>query len=205
MIESGETGRLRVKGYKAKKTRITASKKRDKVDEARPVTFSEGQQVDLVIGDVTPIGYMAVINGSHRGVLYKNEVFQPIKKGQAVKGYIKKIREDGKIDLSLHRHSLSETKELSLRILDVLKKHDGSLNISDKSSPERIYNLFGVSKKQYKNAIGALYKRHIIVIDDYSITLAPEQGQKPINNRVQRTGRRFQRKPGKKTVHIKRS
>ncbi|NLA74908.1 MAG: hypothetical protein GX846_05500 [Deltaproteobacteria bacterium] len=94
-----------------------------------------------------------------------------MKLGQEIKGYIKKIREDGKIDLSLQKRNVDDIGGLSERILKLLKENSGRLDISDKTPPEKIYSMFGVSKKIYKNAIGSLYKRRLITIDDYSITL----------------------------------
>ena len=107
----------------------------------------DGQQVDLVIGEMTSLGYTAIINHTHVGVLYKNELFQILQQGQEVKGFIKKIREDGKIDLSLHKSGAKATDGLAKRIVGALKEHGGSLGVSDKSSPETISRLFGVSKK----------------------------------------------------------
>ena len=162
--------------YNEKNNRITASSRLNKFLGSIPVKFKEGQMVDIVIGDFTAMGYRAIINGTHLGALYRNEVFQILKKGQALKGFIKKIRDDGKIDLSLQKRSNREAAdELSGKILGALKEHDGILNISDKTSPERIYSLFGVSKKRYKNAIGTLYKKRLIVVEDHAIRLAPKK------------------------------
>jgi hypothetical protein len=171
-----------------------------------PADFKEGQRVDLVIGDITTLGYRAVINGTHLGVLYRSEVFQLLEQGQTVKGFIKKIREDGKIDLSLQRRSPREIDNLSGKILDVLKENGGSLDISDKTSPEKIYSLFGVSKKRYKSAIGALYKKHLITVEDYAIRLAPRHGHSSSETRAGKqlkTGRRI--KPKSKIKKIKNS
>ena len=150
--------------------------------EKQPVHFKEGQKVDLVIGEKTSLGYTAIINDTHVGVLYKNELFQIVKQGQEIKGFIKKIREDGKIDLSLHKSGAKATDDLSKRVLSTLKEHGGTLDISDKSSPETIYRLFGVSKKQYKNAIGALYRKRMITIEERRIRLIQDSGEKPLEN-----------------------
>jgi len=166
--------------YNEKNNQIAASSRLDKFLKNLPVKFTEGQPVDLVIGDITPMGYKAIINNTHIGVLYGNEVFQILKQGQAIKGFIKKIREDGKIDLYLQKSSARETDELSKKILNVLKKHGGSLDISDKTSPAKISSLFGVSKKRYKKAIGALYKKRLITVENHGIRLAPKPGEKPV-------------------------
>ena len=176
--------------YNEKNNRITASSRLNKFFSSIPVKFKEGQRVDLVIGDFTPMGYRAIINGTHLGVLYKNEVFQILKKGQTLKGVIKKIREDGKIDLSLQKRSNREAAdELSGKILDALKEHGGVLEISDKTSPEKIYSLFGVSKKRYKNAIGTLYKKRIIFVEDHAIRLAPKKENRASSTTAGKTGK----------------
>ena len=168
--------------YNDKNNHIAASSRLDKFSENQPVHFTEGQQVDLVIGEMTSLGYTAIINHTHLGVLYKNELFQILQQGQEIKGFIKKIREDSKIDLSLHKSGAKATDDLSKRILNVLKNSGGSLEISDKSSPETIYGLFSVSKKRYKNAIGALYKKRMITIEEQGIKLIREPGEKPPEN-----------------------
>ena len=177
-----------------KNSHITASSKLDKFLGKQPVNFMEGQPVHLVIGEMTPMGHKAIINNTHVGVLYKNEVFQILKQGQEVKGFIKKIREDGKIDLSLQKSGAKAADELSNKILSTLKEHGNSLGVSDKSSPEAIYRLFGVSKKRYKNAIGALYKKRMITVEEHSIRLIRKPGEKPLKNLKRGSGRAIRRK-----------
>ncbi|MDQ7786853.1 MAG: hypothetical protein RDU01_04535 [Thermodesulfovibrionales bacterium] len=143
----------------------------DKLPEKQPNGFQEGQSVELVIGDRTELGYKAMINNSQWGMLYKNEVFQPLRKGQHIKGFIKKLRDDGKIDLCLQKPGYEKVDEVSEKIIDTLKAAGGFVSVSDKSPPEIIYSLFGVSKKTYKKAIGALYKRRIILIENKGIKL----------------------------------
>ncbi len=180
--------------YNEKNNHIAASSKLDKFLKKQPIDFIEGEPVDLLIGEMTPMGYKAIINNTHVGVLYKNEVFQILKQGQAIKGFIKKIREDGKMDLSLQKSSAKEADELSKRILNVLREHGGSLGISDKTTPEKIYSLFGVSKKRYKNAIGALYKKRLITVEDHGIRLIRKAGEKPLKNLTRGPGRAIRRK-----------
>ena len=140
------------------------------------------------------MGHKAIINNTHVGVLYKNEVFKILKQGQEVKGFIKRIREDGKIDLSLQKSSAKASGDLANKILSTLKEHGGSLGVSDKSSPEAIYRLFGVSKKRYKNAIGALYKKRMITVEEHSIRLIRKPGEKPLKNLKRGSGRAIRRK-----------
>ncbi|MCK4830345.1 GntR family transcriptional regulator, partial [bacterium] len=129
------------------------------------------QEVELLICTQTDIGYKAIINNSHWGVLYKNEVFQTLEKGQQIKGFIKKVRDDGKIDLCLHKPGYEKVDDLSKKIIDSLKEHGGFISVTDKSSPEIIYKLFGVSKRTYKKAIGALYKERLITVENNGIRL----------------------------------
>ena len=175
--------------YVDNKKRISASSRLMKFLKDLPADFKEGQRVDLVIADITPLGYRAIINKTHLGILYKNEVFKLLEQGQPIKGFIKKLREDGKVDLCLQKRSAKEIDDLSGKIMDVLKEHDGTLRISDKTSPERIYSLFGVSKKRYKSAIGALYKKRLIKVEDHEIRLVPEKGETLPKTRTGKPGR----------------
>jgi uncharacterized protein len=139
--------------------------------EETPGEFYEGQKVELLIGEETDIGFKAVINNNTEGVLYKNEVFQPLRRGQRIDGFIKKIREDQKIDLSLQAPGYKKVDALSENIVDRLKARGGFIPVTDKSSPETISALFGVSKKTYKMIVGKLYKKRIITIEDDGIRL----------------------------------
>jgi predicted RNA-binding protein (virulence factor B family) len=128
--------------------------------------------VSLLIADKTDLGVKAIINNTHWGMLYQNELFQPVKKGQKLEGFIKQIREDHKIDLSLYRPGYGKVGELTDKILRKLNDNQGFLALTDKSPPETIYTTFGVSKKVFKQAIGALYKKKLIVIGEDGIRLA---------------------------------
>ncbi|MFN8255253.1 MAG: S1-like domain-containing RNA-binding protein [Bacteroidales bacterium] len=152
--------------------RIVASTKTDKFLDNVPPLFTTGEEVDLMIAGKTELGYKAIINNTHSGIIYKNEVFKPLKQGQKLKGYIKKIRADFKIDLSLQKKVLEQKDETAGKILEYLKQNGGKTDITDKSNPEIIYRRFEVSKKTYKMALGALYKKKLIVIEDKLIRLA---------------------------------
>ena len=154
--------------------------------------------MDLVIGEMTSMGYNAIISNAHVGVLYKNEVFQILKQGQEVKGFIKKIRKDGKIDLSLKKSGAKAAGDLTNKILSSLKEHDGRLEVSDKSSSEAISRLFGVSKRRFKNAIGALYKKRMITFEEDGIRLILKPGKRPLENIKRGSGRAIRRKKIKK-------
>ena len=155
-----------------KTNRITASSKLDKFLSLQPPNYNEAEEVDLFICDKTDLGYKAVVNNSHWGMVYKNEVFQKLHIGQQLKGYIKIIREDLKIDISLQQSGYQRVDNISQKILKTIKDLGGSIAVTDKSPPEDIYSLFGVSKKTFKKAIGALYKKKLITIDTNGIKLA---------------------------------
>lgn len=160
-----------VKLFLDNQNRIAATTKIDKLLSEESSDFKVGQKVSLIIADKSDLGVKAIINNSHWGMLYENELFQPVRKGQKLDGYIKQIREDHKIDLSLHQPGYGKVVSLTDSILAKLKANDGVLMLSDKSPPEAIYAAFGVSKKVFKQAIGALYKQQLISIDKSGIKL----------------------------------
>lgn len=151
--------------------RIIASSKIDKfLDDEKPHNFKPQQAVDLIIANSTDLGYKAIINHSHWGVLYENEVHQRLSFGQHKKGFIKYIRTDGKIDLSLQGGQETRDKYAKI-ILNYLRKQDGFAPVHDKSDPRLISELFGMSKGAFKKAIGGLYKQRIIRIEKDGIHL----------------------------------
>ncbi|MCW8983200.1 MAG: S1-like domain-containing RNA-binding protein [Gammaproteobacteria bacterium] len=152
--------------------RITATSRIDRYLDQEPPPYFEGEKVNLLIGGQSDIGTKAIINNAHWGVLYSDEVFEKLNYGQKTTGFIKKIRDDDKIDLYLHKPGYGEVDALSQKILDHLKKMNGSMEITDKSPPEVIYEQFGVSKKKFKMAIGGLYKKRIIALEKKVIRLA---------------------------------
>ena len=151
--------------------RIAASAKLDKHLDNLPPKYQINEEVDLLIYNQTDIGFKAIINNLHWGILYKNEVFSPLQKGQKIKGYIKKIREDEKIDLYLQLPGYEKVDEITESILEKLRSNNGTINVSDKSPAEEIYDIFKISKKNFKKAIGALYRERKISIGESSITL----------------------------------
>lgn len=143
----------------------------DDLRDSRTFELREGERVELVIGDRTEIGFKALINNIREGLLYSNEVFQALRKGQHITGFVKKVRDDGKVDLCLQKPGRSKVDDVSKRILDGLRADGGFISVTDKSSPEIVYGLFGVSKKTYKKAIGSLYKKRLILIESSGIRL----------------------------------
>ncbi|WP_262964995.1 CvfB family protein [Methylobacter psychrophilus] len=160
-----------VKVFLDDKNRIAATTKIDRFIADESIDFEVGQKVSLIIADKTDLGFKAIVNNTHWGLLYQNELFQPLKRGQKLDGYIKQIREDGKIDLNLNQPGYGKVVSLTDNILNKLKENNGALMLSDKSPPEAIYSAFGVSKKVFKQAIGALYKKQLISIDKNGIKL----------------------------------
>lgn len=151
--------------------RIAASSKIDKfLDDERPHNFKPQQRVDLIIANTTELGYKAIIDHSHWGVLYENDVFQRLSFGQYKKGFIKHVRPDGKIDLTLQGGQETRDKYAKI-ILIYLQKQNGFAPVHDKSNPELISRLFGMSKGSFKKAIGSLYKQRIITIEKDGIRL----------------------------------
>lgn len=151
--------------------RLVASSKLQKFLDNVPPEYEVGQEVDLIISNQSDIGYLAVINNMHTGLLYKNEVFQPLNRGQHIKGYIKKVREDLKIDLILQKPGYEKIESISDQVLLKLRSEAGYIPIGDKSSPEEIYSTFGISKKDFKKAVGKLFKEKKISISDHEMRL----------------------------------
>lgn len=145
--------------------RIMASAKVDKFLDNTPPDYSFNQEVDLLITEETDLGYRVIINNLHWGLIYHSEVFRPLKKGERLKGYIKEVREDEKIDVSLTPLGYKKVDGLSGMILETLKANGGYLAVHDKSDPEQIYALFHCSKKAFKQAIGLLYKQQMITLE----------------------------------------
>jgi predicted RNA-binding protein (virulence factor B family) len=150
--------------------KLLASSKVDQFVEHHNFDFEEGDAVDLLIVDKSDLGYNAIINNEFIGLLYHNEVFSNIEPGQRTTGWIKTIRVDGKIDLTLQPSGFGHILETKDYILEELKVV-GEINLGDKSSPEEIYNRFQVSKSAFKKAIGGLYKERLITLSDYQIKL----------------------------------
>ena len=138
-------------------------------EDAAPLKLRE--QVSLMIVSETDLGYKAVINGTHLGLLFKNEVFRKFRPGDRTSGYIKAIRKDRKINLGLNLPRRSAQEDLCDRILAYLKEHDGVSTITDYSPPEEIYQQFAVSKSNYKKALGVLYKKRRISVAKDKISL----------------------------------
>jgi len=146
--------------------RIAASSKLDKFLDLAPANYKLAEKVQLLICAKTDLGFKAIVNGRHWGILFYNVVFTPLEMGQKIEGYIKQVRPDGKLDLCLQKPGFGKVKALTDVILEYLKSQGGFMPITDKNPPEEIYRLFGVSKKSYKMAIGTLYKKRLITFEN---------------------------------------
>jgi hypothetical protein len=151
--------------------RIAASTKLENWLSIEASHFKPKQAVELLIYSKSDLGFKAVIDGTHLGQLYSNETFQALHYGEQVKGYIKQLRDDGRIDLMLQLPSHLERDHLSDAIVEYLQQHEGVSQLTDKSPPDDIYQAFGVSKANYKKALGQLYKQRRITIEKHQITL----------------------------------
>jgi predicted RNA-binding protein (virulence factor B family) len=153
--------------------RLVGSTKLHQFYDKTPDAFEFNQQVSLLILYRTELGYAALIDQRYPGMLYHNEVFQRLRLGEKCQGYIKNIRDDGKVDLSLRPQGYAASDNASDQILKYLGDHGGSMSITDGSSPEVIYQAFGMSKKLFKKALGALLKQDRITISQVKVALIP--------------------------------
>lgn len=138
--------------------------------------YTEGEEVDVQIWQKTDLGYKVVINGKCPGLIFSNEIFDDIQIGDSRKGFIKQMREDGKIDVALQKQGYEAAKDMSTIVLEKIKEHGGLLELGDKSSPEEIKKQFGMSKKNFKKILGGLYKAGEVEIFDYEVKLKKAEG-----------------------------
>ena len=151
--------------------RMLASSRLDRFIEEDDFDIDEGDEVSLLISEKTDLGFNAIINNKYIGLLYHNELFANLQVGEKRKGWIKKIRIEGKIDLSLQPLGYSHILDTKDVLLRELREHGGKIALGDRSTPEEIYERFQISKSAFKKAIGGLYKERIITIDDYEIKI----------------------------------
>ncbi|HET6244570.1 MAG: GntR family transcriptional regulator [Bacteroidetes bacterium] len=154
--------------------RIVGSAKIDKHLQQKNIYLEDGDPADIIIYEVTDLGFKAIVNNRYQGLLYKNEVFEKLFIGDKLKAWVKKVREDSKIDLSLEKSGLEKIDTDSEKLLKILKSHNGYLPLTDNSSPEEIKETAGMSKKAFKKAIGKLYKGKIIKLEEKGISIISE-------------------------------
>lgn len=151
--------------------RLTASTKLNRYIQNDNIELRDGDIVDLLIYSETDLGFNAIINNRYSGLIYKNEIYEAIRVGDKIKGYVKHVREDNKIDLSLQKSGFELVDDVKWRILNMMKQSDGFLSLTDNSSPEEIKAKLQISKKAFKKAIGALYRERLVKLTDKGVEL----------------------------------
>lgn len=155
--------------------RIVASQRTHRHLKKSAPMYDDGQAVQLLIAEQTPLGFKAIIENAHLGLLYASDLSSPIQVGDRVDGFVRVVRPDGKIDLSLDSDRQGRVPTLSDDILEALRNGEGYLAVGDKSTPEEIRRVFGCSKKVFKNALGALYKKRLITFEGRGVRLVENQ------------------------------
>lgn len=151
--------------------RIVASAKVDRYLSKEKVPYEPGQEVSILIWQKTDLGFKAIIENRYSGLLYESEIFQPLHTGMTLKAYVKQVREDGKIDLILQKPGQGKVEDFAATLLDYIREQGGHITLHDKSPAEEIYDTFGVSKKTFKKAVGDLYKKHVVLLQENGIEL----------------------------------
>ncbi len=155
-----------------KSDRLYATNKIEQRLQNEFLTVKEGDEVDLLVLQKTDLGFSVIVNNGHKGLIFKNEIFKELNIGDKFKGYVKNIREDNKIDISLQEIGYKNYGDTNTELVyRTLKENEGFLAYTDKSSPDEIYSKFGISKKAFKKSIGALYKERKISISPEGIKL----------------------------------
>jgi predicted RNA-binding protein (virulence factor B family) len=156
-----------------KSDRIIASTRLKRYLDVTPANYRTGEAVKLLIEAETPLGYRAIINHAHHGLLFHSDLDGKILRiGETIDGFVRSVREDGKVDLSLEKVGYGRIAPLTEQILEKLRAANGRLALHDKSSPQEIQSAFGVSKKAFKQAVGSLYKDQFILIEPTGLRLA---------------------------------
>jgi len=151
--------------------RIVATANLNKFIKNREIKFYPNTEVDIMVCDETDTGIKVIVNGKHWGILYRNEIFGEVEKGLHMKAFVKKVREDMKIDVALQKQGLVAAQDFSKLILEKLAANKGVLNLTDDSTAEEIHAALGINKKNFKKAVGMLYKQKKILLKDNRIEL----------------------------------
>jgi predicted RNA-binding protein (virulence factor B family) len=151
--------------------RIVGTNKLNKILKDRNEELEADEEVDIIVVTSSDLGYRVIINEEYWGLLYKNEVFQKLEPGDCHKAYVKALREDGRLDVILKKSGIIEVDLVNEQILAAIKANDGLLPLTDKSPPEKVYELLQMSKKNFKRAVGNLYKQRLIVLEKDGIRL----------------------------------
>lgn len=151
--------------------RLVASNKLDKFLSNNTMDLEVGEEVSVLLTRESDLGWDVIVNNTHKGLIYANEIFKKLAVGDKLRAYVKKIREDQKLDISLQPIGLAVIEPSSQKIIDFLKDNDGYMELNDKSSPEAIKDTFEMSKKTFKKALGSLYKDKVILLKEDGVYL----------------------------------
>lgn len=151
--------------------RLVGSTKLSRFIIREDIDVMEGDIVDLLIYSETDLGFNAIVNNLYSGLIYKNEIYESIRIGDKLQGYVKRVREDEKIDLSLQKSGYELVDDVKWRILKLIKDQNGILALNDNSSPEEIKSKLQISKKAFKKAVGALYRERLVKLTDKGVEL----------------------------------
>lgn len=151
--------------------RIMASAKVSKFLSTDHPPYQPGDEADILVWQPTDMGYKVIVDNRYYGLIFRNQVFQPIHAGDRLKAYISNVREDGKLDIALQHTGRQHTQDFAEELLAYLHDHNGICSLGDKSDADDIRDTFHVSKKTFKRAVGDLYKRHLVMAGDYEVSL----------------------------------
>lgn len=154
-----------------KTNRLIASAKLGKYLSTQQLTLKQGDQVDLLIAEATDLGRKVIVDNAYFGLIYHNHIIKPLTMGMRTKGYIDLVRDDGKLDISLAPTGVEKFDEFTDKLMQHLQENNGTISLTDKSSPEEIRQILGMSKKSFKKAVGNLYKQRKIKLSETHITL----------------------------------
>lgn len=151
--------------------RIVASAKVERYLSKERAAYQPGEEVEILIWQKTDLGFKAIIEHQYGGLLYESEIFRPLQAGMTLKAYVKQVREDGKIDLMLQKPGAGKVEDFAVTLLEYIREQGGTISLNDKSPAEDIYAVFGVSKKTFKKAVGDLYKKQLVILEDNKIRI----------------------------------
>ncbi|AVM57354.1 GntR family transcriptional regulator [Bacteroides heparinolyticus] len=151
--------------------RIVASAKVERYLSKERAAYQPGEEVEILIWQKTDLGFKAIIEHQYGGLLYESEIFRPLQAGMTLKAYVKQVREDGKIDLMLQKPGVGKVEDFAVTLLEYIREQGGTTSLNDKSPAEDIYAVFGVSKKTFKKAVGDLYKKQLVVLEENKIKI----------------------------------
>jgi predicted RNA-binding protein (virulence factor B family) len=150
---------------------LVASNKLDKFLSNESIEFEIGDEVSALLTRESELGWDVIVNNTHKGLIYANEVFKKLSVGDQLKAYVKKIREDNKLDISLQPIGVAVIEPSAQKIVDYLSQNDGFMELHDKSSPEAIKDALEMSKKTFKKALGSLYKSKLVTLKEDGVYL----------------------------------